>query len=64
MPLADIFENINIPDSIVSFVYGEDTKLFSYPSIVFFKGLSRENGKGYAILIDFNDVMRIWEGDN
>ena len=64
MPLADIFENINIPDSIVSFVYGEDTKLFSYPSIVFFKGLSRENGKGYAILIDFNDVMRIWESDN
>lgn len=64
MSFINVLNNINdIEDAVVSFTTADNMTEFPYPSIILFKGRSEQYGKGYAILVDYENVLEFWGED-
>ncbi|BBE30379.1 hypothetical protein OSSY52_05200 [Tepiditoga spiralis] len=61
MSFIHVFKDIDkIKNSVISFTTSENMTEFPYPSIILFKGTSIKNGDGYAILVDYENVLSFW----
>jgi hypothetical protein len=53
----------NLSSGVYDFIVEEEVKEITFPSIILFKGESKEFGKGEVILADYDRALEIWASE-